>query len=140
MPRLTSRVFVDLAIWMTGFGLAIGVVFPPFCLVLGLPPERILTPLFFASTLTAGLVVGAVNFGLAYGMNAWGLAQRLDIAPDEAQEIIDGYFAGFPKIKAYLEVVVPVDADEQDGVDAARISAAGRLDAIRGDLAAAAGL
>jgi phosphomannomutase len=45
-----------------------------------------------------------------------------------------------PKIKAYLEVVVPVDASEQDGVDAARISAAGRLDAIRGDLAAAAGL
>jgi phosphomannomutase len=45
-----------------------------------------------------------------------------------------------PKIKGYLEVVVPVDAAEQDGVDAARISAAGRLDAIRGDLAAAAGL
>ena len=44
----------------------------------------------------------AVNFGLAYGMNAWGLAQRLDIAPDEAQEIIDGYFEGFPKIKTYL--------------------------------------
>ena len=48
----------------------------------------------------------AVNFGLAYGMNAWGLAQRLDIAPDEAQEIIDGYFAGFPKIKAYLRAQV----------------------------------
>ena len=45
-----------------------------------------------------------------------------------------------PKIKCYLEVVVPVDSAEQDGVDAARISAAGRLDAIRGDLAAAAGL
>jgi len=48
----------------------------------------------------------AVNFGLAYGMNAWGLAQRLDIAPDEAQEIIDGYFGGFPKIKAYLAAQV----------------------------------
>jgi DNA polymerase-1 len=36
----------------------------------------------------------AVNFGLAYGMNAYGLSQRLDIAPDEAQEIIDGYFEG----------------------------------------------
>ena len=48
----------------------------------------------------------AVNFGLAYGMNAWGLAQRLDIAPDEAQEIIDGYFAGFPKIKTYLAAQV----------------------------------
>jgi DNA polymerase-1 len=48
----------------------------------------------------------AVNFGLAYGMNAWGLAQRLDITPDEAQEIIDGYFAGFPKIKTYLATQV----------------------------------
>jgi phosphomannomutase len=45
-----------------------------------------------------------------------------------------------PKIKAYLEVVVPVDADDDGGVDAARIAAAGRLDAIRADLAAAAGL
>ena len=41
-----------------------------------------------------------------------------------------------PKIKCYLEVVVPVE----DDVDAARISAAGRLDAIRADLAKAAGL
>jgi DNA polymerase-1 len=48
----------------------------------------------------------AVNFGLAYGMNAWGLSQRLDIAPDEAQEIIDGYFDGFPKIKTYLAAQV----------------------------------
>jgi DNA polymerase I len=48
----------------------------------------------------------AVNYGLAYGMNAWGLAQRLDIAPDEAQEIMDGYFAGFPSIKAYLDAQV----------------------------------
>jgi phosphomannomutase len=45
-----------------------------------------------------------------------------------------------PKVKCYLEVVVPVDPDETDGVDAARISAAGRLDAIRADLSAAAGL
>ncbi len=44
-----------------------------------------------------------------------------------------------PKIKCYLEVVVHVE-DEEDGVDAARISAVGRLDAIRGDLRAAAGL
>lgn len=45
-----------------------------------------------------------------------------------------------PKIKCYLEVVVPVDADDPEGVDAARISAVGRLDAIRADVQAAAGL
>ena len=43
-----------------------------------------------------------------------------------------------PKIKCYLEVVVGVDPE--DGVDAARIAAAGRLDAIRADIKAAAGL
>ncbi|MFL6155783.1 MAG: phospho-sugar mutase [Marmoricola sp.] len=45
-----------------------------------------------------------------------------------------------PKVKCYLEVVIPVEPGAGDGVDAARISAAGRLDAIRADVAAAAGL
>jgi DNA polymerase-1 len=44
-----------------------------------------------------------VNYGLAYGMNAWGLAQRLGIAPDEAQEIMDAYFESFPAIREYLD-------------------------------------
>ncbi|MGQ0670890.1 MAG: DNA polymerase I [Actinomycetota bacterium] len=44
-----------------------------------------------------------VNYGLAYGMNAFGLASRLDIAPDEAQEIMDAYFASFPSIRDYLD-------------------------------------
>ena len=45
-----------------------------------------------------------------------------------------------PKIKAYLEVVVPVDSSDEGGVAAARISAAGRLDALRADIRVAAGL
>ena len=45
----------------------------------------------------------AVNYGLAYGMNAWGLATRLGITADEAQEFIDAYFDGFPAIKNYLQ-------------------------------------
>lgn len=65
MPRLTSRVFTDLAIWMAGFGLLIGLIFPPFCLVLGLPAERVISPLFFGSTLIAGAIVGAANHALA---------------------------------------------------------------------------
>jgi DNA polymerase I len=44
-----------------------------------------------------------INYGLAYGMNAFGLASRLGIAPDEAQEFIDAYFAGFPMIREYLD-------------------------------------
>lgn len=45
----------------------------------------------------------AVNYGLAYGMNAYGLASRLEITPDEAQAFIDAYFASFPRIKEYLD-------------------------------------
>jgi len=45
-----------------------------------------------------------------------------------------------PKLKCYVEVVVPVDGAADGAVDAARIAAAGRLDAISSDLAAAAGI
>jgi DNA polymerase-1 len=45
----------------------------------------------------------AINYGLAYGMNAYGLASRLGIAVDEAQEFIDAYFASFPQIRDFLE-------------------------------------
>jgi DNA polymerase-1 len=44
-----------------------------------------------------------VNYGLAYGMNAWGLASRLGIAADEAEEIMEAYFSSFPSIKEYLD-------------------------------------
>jgi len=45
----------------------------------------------------------AINYGLAYGMNAWGLASRLEITADEAQEFIDAYFASFPRIRDFLD-------------------------------------
>jgi DNA polymerase I len=44
-----------------------------------------------------------INYGLAYGMNAFGLASRLEITPDEAQEFIDSYFDAFPQIRDYLD-------------------------------------
>ncbi len=44
-----------------------------------------------------------VNYGLAYGLSAFGLASRLDIPPDEAQEIMDAYFESFPSIHEYLD-------------------------------------
>ncbi len=65
LPRLTSKVFTDLVIWMTGFGLVIGLAFPPALAWLGVPTEQVLRPRFFAATITAGLFVGGVNFLLA---------------------------------------------------------------------------
>ncbi len=43
------------------------------------------------------------NFGIIYGISAFGLAERLTISRTEAKEIIDGYFENFPGVKAFME-------------------------------------
>ncbi|MDR2824538.1 MAG: DNA polymerase I [Prevotellaceae bacterium] len=43
------------------------------------------------------------NFGIIYGISAFGLAERLNIPRGEARELIDGYFRTFPKVKTYME-------------------------------------
>ena len=48
----------------------------------------------------------AVNFGIVYGQQAFGLAQTLDIPRAEAQEMIDRYFDAYPGVRAYLDGVV----------------------------------
>ena len=58
----------------------------------------------------------------------------LDAAVAEGARVIVRPSGTEPKVKCYLEVVVPVEDGVEDGVDAARISAAGRLDAIKADL------
>ncbi len=47
-----------------------------------------------------------VNFGLAYGMSAFGLAQRLNIPRREAAEIIDNYFKQFAGIRKYMDQTI----------------------------------
>jgi DNA polymerase-1 len=47
-----------------------------------------------------------VNYGLAYGMEAYGLGQRLGIPTSEAAAILDAYFAGFPNVKRFMETTV----------------------------------
>ncbi|MGH8874222.1 MAG: DNA polymerase, partial [Acidimicrobiia bacterium] len=53
-----------------------------------------------------------INFGLLYGMEAYGLADRLKIPREEAREHIDAYFDQFPKVREFM----------QDAVSAARNS------------------
>jgi DNA polymerase-1 len=47
-----------------------------------------------------------VSYGLAYGMEAYGLAQRLGIGVDEAADILKAYFDSFPRVRAYMDEVV----------------------------------
>jgi DNA polymerase-1 len=72
--------------------------------VFGLPPEQVDAELRRRAKV--------VNYGLAYGMNAYGLASRLNIPPDEAQEFIDAYFEGFPNVREFLEKQVGVATAE----------------------------
>ena len=47
-----------------------------------------------------------VSYGLAYGMEAYGLGQRLGIATSEAKEILDAYFESFPAVREYMDSTV----------------------------------
>lgn len=45
----------------------------------------------------------AINFGLMYGMSAFGLARQLDISRPEAQEYMDTYFSRYPGVQTFME-------------------------------------
>ena len=51
------------------------------------------------------------NFGIIYGISAFGLSQRLRIPRAEAKQLIEGYFESYPKVKEYMDNVV---ADARD--------------------------
>ncbi|MGM0370241.1 MAG: DNA polymerase I [Bacillota bacterium] len=59
--------------------------------------------LFGLATKEARRKAKAVNFGIAYGISAWGLADRLKIDQQEAQEYIDLYFERYPQVKEYID-------------------------------------
>ncbi|MDH5504435.1 MAG: DNA polymerase I [Acidimicrobiia bacterium] len=48
----------------------------------------------------------AINFGLLYGMEAYGLSERLEISRDEAKDHIETYFAKFPDVQAFMQSII----------------------------------
>lgn len=53
-----------------------------------------------------------VNFGIIYGISAFGLSQRLGVSRKEAKQLIDGYFEMYPKVKEFMDNAVKVARDK----------------------------
>lgn len=66
MPRITRSILWDQLVWMMVAGLIIGLVFPPFLTLFGVPSQYVLTPLFYTASLSAGLMMGVLNYGLVH--------------------------------------------------------------------------
>jgi DNA polymerase-1 len=47
-----------------------------------------------------------ISYGLAYGMEAYGLSQRLNVPVSEAAQILDAYFVAFPNVRSYMDRTV----------------------------------
>jgi diguanylate cyclase (GGDEF)-like protein len=117
--KLTRKAFWDLAIFMVGFGLLVGVVFPPFVVVFGMPASKALTPEFFTCTLIAGFSVGAFNYALARGV----VGRRIRVLSERMRYVDDtirgATLSGDWSVCDPATCRLPVDSDDELG-DAAR--------------------
>jgi diguanylate cyclase (GGDEF)-like protein len=121
LPRITSGVFRDLAVWMVGLGLLTGVVFPFFVIVLAVPSRIALQPVFMLACIAAGVSVGGLNFVLArnvVGQRIRNLNLRMRGLTAEVSET---------SVVAGREVdhfrPIPVDSDDELGESAAAFNA-----------------
>ena len=52
------------------------------------------------------------NFGIIYGISAFGLSQRLNISRKESKELIDSYFSTYSRVKEYMEECIAFARDK----------------------------
>jgi DNA polymerase-1 len=66
------------------------------------------------ATLTSGerAIAKMINFGIVYGISAFGLSENLDIPKEEAQEYIDSYLARFPRVQAFIARTITQAAED----------------------------
>jgi DNA polymerase-1 len=73
------------------------------CRVFGVEPEQIDPGMRSKSKM--------INYGIVYGLSAYGMADRLDIPQDEAAEFIERYMAGFPAVAKFIEQTIEQGTD-----------------------------
>ncbi|MCB2227242.1 MAG: GGDEF domain-containing protein [Desulfarculaceae bacterium] len=118
MFRITRKVFNDLALWMIGLGLAMGVAFPFFVVLMGVPSQLVLTPGFFAACMGAGFLVGAANIALArdvVGKRLRLLAERMRVVEGNLEHMAagDGLEECAPE-----DCYIPIDSSDEIGESA----------------------
>jgi DNA polymerase-1 len=73
------------------------------CRVFGVEPDQIDPGMRSKSKM--------INYGIVYGLSAWGMADRLDIPQEEADEFIQRYLAGFPKVAQWIQDTIAQGTD-----------------------------
>lgn len=115
MIRITKRVFTDLAIWMMGFGILVGIVFPFFMLLLGMDSSMAMSWWFFVVCMLAGLFVGAINILLAHRI----VGDRLNLLAKHMKDIENHLKAVTGKAQAMdctpENCHIPVDSQDAIG-------------------------
>lgn len=116
--RITRGVFLDLAIWMVGFGLLIGAAFPFFVTTLGVSAAIALRPVFFAACLGAGALAGVASYTLA----RWVVGARLKVLAKGMNDVERNLKAmtvsGDPSRCTPENCVLPVDSNDEIGKSA----------------------
>jgi diguanylate cyclase (GGDEF)-like protein/PAS domain S-box-containing protein len=123
---LTARVFWDLAVYMVGLGLVVGVVFPPFATALGVPGAYANRVWFRAACLAAGFLVGA----LSYAICRWVVGGRLAILSTHLRSVAEAVAQASRTgdWSASNSARIRVDSDDQLGKTAQAFN--GLLDAL----------
>lgn len=118
LMRITKKVFLDLAMWMVAFGLSIGLVFPWFVILLGVPRPIAIQPGFYAACLGAGALAGGVNFAIA----RWVVAPRIRVLADGMHQVetklreMDANDAD--EMCTYKDCSIPIDSEDELGESA----------------------
>ncbi len=116
--RLTKKVFADLAIFMMSFGFLVGLLFPFFLLVVGIPKEAIFTPFFFIPCILAGVFVGTINVSITHFV----VGRRLRRLADRMKFVDLKISAGLTSTElsdcSETECMIPIDSDDVIGESA----------------------
>ncbi len=116
--RITKKVFTDLAIFMVAFGVAIGIVFPWFVTILGVPKSIAMKPGFYIACLGAGALSGIINYFLARSV----VGSRIEILANGMANVEtklrDLTSAGKAELCNYEDCSITIDSEDIIGESA----------------------